>query len=234
MLLHQKQRFSREKSESDCLYHFHSKFLNVGCNVAIIAEVRSSCWSYGPCIVWPQNCTKLLPILISSTGLTFDSWPAINRCMGQEEKTLLVAVNFFIQRRRMKTIFKQVWWWWMFQIWWNTDGGWRWSKVPSVILSPYCCHPILWCPINHSVQLSPGTQLIGLTMERIWGQNWRLMVTMTHSSPQWLGSVTPTMGIIRKISSWEGKTKANSCAGGIWLIPNVFKLWLSNGNWTNN
>ena len=26
------------------------------------------------------------------------------------------------------------------------------------------------------------------------------------------------------------KAIANSCAGGIWLIPNVFKLWLSNGN----
>ena len=102
MPLHWKQRFSREKSESDCLYHSHSKFLNVGCNVAIIAEVRRSCWSYGPCIVWPQNCTKLLPILISSTGLTFDSWPAINRCMGQEEKTLLVAVNFFIQSGEWK------------------------------------------------------------------------------------------------------------------------------------
>ena len=102
MPLHWKQRFSREKSEIDCLYHSHSKFLNVGCNVAIIAEVRSSCWSYGPCIVWPQNCTKLLPILISSTGLTFDSWPAINRCMGQEEKTLLVAVNFFIQSGEWK------------------------------------------------------------------------------------------------------------------------------------
>ena len=155
MPLHWKQRFSREKSEIDCLYHSHSKFLNVGCNVAIIAEVRSSCWSYGPCIVWPQNCTKLLPILISSTGPTFDSWPAINRCMGQEEKTLLVAVNFFIQRRRMKTIFKQVWWWWISDETQMEDGGaarcqvWYWAHTVAtqfydgqlIIVSSYLQEP---------------------------------------------------------------------------------------------
>ena len=143
------------RCESDCLYHSHSKFLNVGCNVAIIAEVRSSYWSYGPCIVWPQNCTKLLPILISSTGLTFDSWPAINRCMGQEEKTLLVAVNFFIQRRRMKTIFKQVWWWWISDETQMEDGGaarcqvWYWAHTVAtqfydgqlIIVSSYLQEP---------------------------------------------------------------------------------------------
>ena len=56
------------------------------------------------------------------------------------------------------------------------------------------------------------------------------MVTMTHSSHQWLGLVTPTMGIIEKISSWEEKAVVNSCIGRVWLIPNVFKLWLSIGN----
>ena len=47
---------------------------------------------------------------------------------------------------------------------------------------------------------------------------------------QWLGSVTPTMGIIEKISSWEEKATVNSYVGCVWLIPNVFKLWLINGN----
>ena len=48
--------------------------------------------------------------------------------------------------------------------------------------------------------------------------------------PQWPGSVTPTMGIIEKISSWEEKATVNSYVGCVWLIPNVFKLWLINGN----